>query len=141
MFYKVQIGTMTRKGNLINSIEKVVEFEGNQTELTNIMEKNYQGFSVLVNTIEKFEKVKDTAKMVKISQVALSLSKYITDEEIEEYLKIKNAYEEYQSKIKDKVKSDIYKGRPEIKDIDLYFNKYANLLCDIYFTDSYKEFL
>ena len=65
-FYNVKIGTMTRKGNLLSYIEKVVSVEGNYShhDMNNYFVEKYSGFCVDVKEIEEVMKVEPPAKSI-----------------------------------------------------------------------------
>ena len=155
MFYHVKIGNMTRRGNLIAQVEKVVEFDGKLNELQMLMRKQYNGFDIECYTIEKIENLKKekmesnkltkdyiVSKKVLANRADIPLRDILPNElltKLKETKKYLNKLEEETSqRIKEKLSE-----RLEIHYVDNirydseYNSAYANLYlnCDLYLSD------
>lgn len=106
MIYTVKIGKYTRKGNLQELVQRVVEFNGSGSELYDILKKSYIGLDVSVQAVEQIEKIESKEKYIKnqygeivIVDKKYSLSDFLTPEELNEWKKIKQDYEVFGDKI------------------------------------------
>lgn len=124
MIYRLQVGRMSRKQNLEVFVDKVVSFNGTQSELHNIMTKKYEGFSLNIHEVKNVDVVlsdkKDSKESVVVSKsgqygdhylnkASFPYDKFIGDDILKEWRAANRIHHEAEQKFTSAIRSELSK--------------------------------